>query len=223
MTHEESVQEMAVERYLLGELTAETRDLFEEHFFECPECANDLKEGALLVDALPTVLHEPRVVPFRKAAPPQARWLRVLLPALAASLLVVAYQSAVLVPDLHRQIAALEMPQVAENLVLANGNARGAGGEAVVARAPGALTLSIDIPAGQEYSDYVCSLRGPTGAVLWTGHVSSREARDTVLLYVPQPQVRAGDYQLVVSGIPVQREKQPVGLATYPFHIAPPK
>ena len=152
MTHQESVQEMAVERYLLGELTGETKDAFEEHYFECPECASHLKDGARLVDALPAVLpnignSENSEKDRRVAVFPSSRWLRILTPALAASLLVIGYQSAVLVPGLKRQIAALDTPQLAENLVLANGSARGAASDAVVTRASGALMLSIDIPA----------------------------------------------------------------------------
>ena len=33
---------MAVEKYLLQELAGEERDQFEEHFFDCQECATDL-------------------------------------------------------------------------------------------------------------------------------------------------------------------------------------
>jgi hypothetical protein len=217
---------MAVERYLLGELTGETKDAFEEHYFECPECASHLKDGARLVDALPAVLpnignSENSEKDRRVAVFPSSRWLRILTPALAASLLVIGYQSAVLVPGLKRQIAALDTPQLAENLVLANGSARGAASDAVVTRASGALMLSIDIPGGPSYTEYLCSLHGPSGALLWTGHVSPRQAKDTVLLYVPQPQVRSGDYQLVVTGVSSASSGAPVALATYPFHIAP--
>ena len=35
MDHSEAVQLMATERYLLGELSPDQREAFEEHFFEC--------------------------------------------------------------------------------------------------------------------------------------------------------------------------------------------
>src|SRR5258707_14788392 len=43
MDHETAVRIGASERYLLGELTGEDRDSFEEHFFMCPECAEDVR------------------------------------------------------------------------------------------------------------------------------------------------------------------------------------
>ena len=36
---------MATERYLLEELSPELREAFEEHMFECPECALDVRAG----------------------------------------------------------------------------------------------------------------------------------------------------------------------------------
>src|SRR5437879_3244589 len=41
MDHETAVRIGASERCLLGELTGDDRDGFEEHFFMCPECAED--------------------------------------------------------------------------------------------------------------------------------------------------------------------------------------
>jgi len=43
MDHSEAVREMAAERYLLDELEPEAREAFEEHVFDCPECALDLR------------------------------------------------------------------------------------------------------------------------------------------------------------------------------------
>ena len=49
MNHSEAVEQMTSERYLLNELTPDARDAFEEHAFDCPECALDLRAGALFV------------------------------------------------------------------------------------------------------------------------------------------------------------------------------
>ena len=49
MDHTEAVQLMATERYLLGELSAEQREAFEEHFFECYECALDVRAEAAFI------------------------------------------------------------------------------------------------------------------------------------------------------------------------------
>src|SRR5438270_733873 len=43
--HETAVQQKLTERYLLNELDVDARNEFEEHFFDCPECAFDVQAG----------------------------------------------------------------------------------------------------------------------------------------------------------------------------------
>lgn len=45
MDHDLVIKNNTTERYLLGELTDAERDSFEEHYFECPACAEDLRCG----------------------------------------------------------------------------------------------------------------------------------------------------------------------------------
>src|ERR1700760_2124012 len=108
MNHNEAIREQAVERYLLGELAEDARARFEEHFFDCTICAAELKTGAVFVDALradrqfaATQKPDLRIVPKRTAP-----WLRPwLVPALAASLLIVAYQNVLVLPSMRRAAA----------------------------------------------------------------------------------------------------------------------
>ena len=46
MDHDEAVRTLATEEYLLGELNPEVRDQFEEHVFDCQQCAFDLWAAA---------------------------------------------------------------------------------------------------------------------------------------------------------------------------------
>src|SRR5438132_1258147 len=94
MDHSEAIRLMAAEKYLLGELTDESRDQFEGHFFECQECAQDVRAGAALVEHSKVVLAGspqpvPQVVPARQAAKQAGGWLARLNPALAVSALAV--------------------------------------------------------------------------------------------------------------------------------------
>ena len=43
MDHQEAVRQKATERYLLDELDPELRDQFEEHLFDCQDCALDVR------------------------------------------------------------------------------------------------------------------------------------------------------------------------------------
>jgi len=49
MDHQEAVSLGATERYLLGTLGDEQREAFEEHYFSCLECAEDLRAGMAVV------------------------------------------------------------------------------------------------------------------------------------------------------------------------------
>ena len=46
MSHDEAVRCFAAEQYLLDEMALEVRDEFEQHLFDCRECAIDLMAGA---------------------------------------------------------------------------------------------------------------------------------------------------------------------------------
>jgi hypothetical protein len=43
MDHETAIRMNATERYFLGEMSGDDRDGFEEHFFSCPECSEELR------------------------------------------------------------------------------------------------------------------------------------------------------------------------------------
>jgi hypothetical protein len=98
MDHAEVERMQTVDRYLLGGLSSSEREEFEEHFFSCPVCAEDLKTGASFVDNARAALEEE---PDRPSSPNPVRapvWWRSGLVAgllLASNLLfvgIVVYQ-----------------------------------------------------------------------------------------------------------------------------------
>ena len=58
MDHDMVVRQKMTERYLLNELDPAARDEFEEHFFDCKECALDVHAGALFVEQSKVVFGE---------------------------------------------------------------------------------------------------------------------------------------------------------------------
>ena len=48
MEHETAIKIQAAERYVLDEFSPEERTGFEEHYFECVECADDVKAASIL-------------------------------------------------------------------------------------------------------------------------------------------------------------------------------
>jgi hypothetical protein len=203
MNHEDALREMSAERYLLGELRGEPRDLFEEHLFDCPLCAADVTAGVTFLQGARAELARPAKA---RAAADRGRWRQLLspvwlVPALAASLLAVAYQSIYVEPTLRQELAQADSPAIVSNLVLAGGATRGGGMPHVTAPEHGSFLLSVDIPAQSTYSGYVCSLYSPSGAVVWHGSVTPQQANDTVLIRVPAAVTSAGENTLLVQGV----------------------
>ena len=148
MNHEDAIRDMAVEKYLLGELTGNSRNVFEEHLFECQVCSTDLKSGVTLLEGtrreLAASLREGTANGRTSFFP---AWLSPvwMLPALAACLAMLVYQSAVVVPDMRKQVAEANAPAVLNTLVLAGGQARGAELQKVTAPKEGSFLLAVDI------------------------------------------------------------------------------
>ena len=70
MNHQEAQRREAVEKYLLEELPPPERDEFEEHFFDCQECASDLKTTAAFIDEAKRQLgRAPAAAPAPRARP----------------------------------------------------------------------------------------------------------------------------------------------------------
>jgi hypothetical protein len=204
--HQQAIQLGAVDKYLLGELPTAQRDEFEEHFFDCRECAAELRMTAQFLDIARNELKHGNF----GAAPSKPfnwSWLEVLLrpavltPAFTLLLAVIAYQNGVVLPRLNGQVALLRQPGVVTTVSLIGGNSRGAALPSVHGAAGQPVLLSVDIPGTRQYPNYSCTLIDPSGAVVWRVPVSAAQAQDTVSINIPAGTLHAGSYTLVVQGL----------------------
>ena len=117
MDHDEAVRHKATEKYLLDELDPELKDQFEEHLFDCQDCALDVRAAAMFVEQSKVILTEPPSL-FRSDQRPRRRQERdgwpgsvhaFAVPVLALLLAVVGYQNLVTYPHLMQ---AANQPQV---------------------------------------------------------------------------------------------------------------
>src|SRR6266702_1859939 len=184
MNHEQAIQDMATERYLLDELTPELRDAFEEHMFECPECALDVRAGNVFMSEakvqLPQIAVQTAVQASREPVPEPVRpkkpwWAFLTVPAFAAPvfaalLAVVVFQNVSTIPALR---SAATEPRIIPWSSL-HADTRGA--ETTLVQADpnrGALVL-IDVPQG--YSSYEIALNDPQGKRFWSATVTAPQA-----------------------------------------------
>lgn len=211
MNHSEAVQQMASERYLLDELSPDARDAFEEHMFDCPECALDVRAGAMFVDEAKIQLPAVSSATEESQRPKEKRtnlfpWWRPAFAVLvfAGLLIVVGYQNLVTIPALHTEA---DQPRIVPNAPL-YGTTRG-GADAVISadRAHG-ISLPIDIPVEtgiSNYASYEFDLFDPQGKRVWSGSVTSaaqRAGRDPeVSVVIPGSMLETGTYSLSVSGV----------------------
>jgi hypothetical protein len=207
MNHQDALREMAVERYLLGELSGESLNSFEKHLFECAECAMDVQLGATFIDNARTEFGSPQ----RIAAQPLKRrqgWMSwftspwILGPALAACLLILGIQTFVVQPRMKGELAQAQTPAVLNPLVLANAGPRGDSIPEIVAPEHGSFAISLDVPATGDFSSYLCSLYTPDGSLVWQTTISPDQVRDSLLIGVPSDRVKEGINSFVIQGLP---------------------
>jgi hypothetical protein len=226
MNHQEALRGMAVERYLLGELSGVSLDTFEDHLFECPECAMDVKNGVTFINGAHIELSVPRklTAPRAESTRRWTSWLTspwILAPALGACLFLLAFQTFVVQPRMKLEIARSQTPAVLNPLVLANAGARSDSLPEIVAPEFGSFVISLDVPTTGGFSSYRCSLYAPDGAVLWQTTVSPEQARDALLISIPTNKTKEGLNVFLIQGLPAGADSNGTleDLARYRFRV----
>ena len=213
MDHDEAVRQKATERYLLGELHPELKDQFEEHLFDCQDCALDVCAAAMFVEQSKAILSEPTVMlPQRAAAPaPRAGWLTWLrpafaVPALALLLAVVGYQNLVTYPHLMQ---AANQPQVGPWASI-NVSTRGVTPTVIKARRGEGFGLLVNLPPEEGFASYAADLYNPAQKLEWSGPISAATSEEGRQIYIPGRGDQPGTYTLVVRGITTAGESKQV-------------
>jgi hypothetical protein len=207
MTHQESVKTLASERYLLEEMTELERHAFEEHFFDCADCAEDVRAGAYLREGarsgLVTAHASSSVVAF--PSKPAPRRLSTFIPwAAAASLALVSGYQALstgsgprLEPQALTPVTLRPATRGADPIVVIDGDT------------PVALVIDVNIgannnanndqPAG-ELSYDLRTIDGPGSNSIVSGRAPAPEAGAPLFLLVPGASLPApGRYLLKVT------------------------
>jgi len=223
MDHEEAVRQKATERYLLDELDPKLRDQFEEHLFDCQDCALDVRAAAMFVEQSKGILAEPAVPPVVKepvrtvAKPGWFAWFRpaFAVPALALLLALIGYQNFVTYPKLMR---AANEPQIGP-WTSVNVSTRGADTTILKAHPGEGFGLLVNFPPQQGFRSYVVDLYNPAGKLEWSGPISLAAAGEDRQIYIPGRNRLPGTYTLVVHGINPAGESKELSRHPIEFEI----
>jgi anti-sigma factor RsiW len=182
MTHADAIRTLAAERYLLDEMSEIERFAFEEHYFDCQECADDIRTGSTMRHAVKSGLlpDTPRAQPVVQIVAAKRRWTpAVVVPWAAAAVLALAvgYQSLAPGAGGRLQIGALTP-------VTIRPDSRGAVPTVPVSGDAEAVTLALDVDA-PDRADLTYVLRTSAGARVAEGRVAAPRAGTPLLLLVP--------------------------------------
>ncbi len=119
MNHAEAKATGAVDRYLMKEMTDPDALRFEEHYFECAECAEEVRVSTIFLANLRAVLQEPyaltRPADNIRRSRDQAWMPRVAMAAALVLAVAAGYQGFVEIPRLRHEVEtanAIESPPV---------------------------------------------------------------------------------------------------------------
>ncbi len=225
---------MAAERYLLDELPPEARDAFEEHMFDCSECALDVRAGSAFVEEakaqlpeLTTTLPAPIPAATEKPEVQRKKWFSwwnpsFAAPAFATLLLLVGYQNLVTLPALR---AAANQPRLVPWAPL-QGATRGGAQKTLTADRKHGVAFPVDLTqetGTATYVSYSFDLYDSKGKLVWTGVVAAPGDGETsnqqLSLVIPGAMLQNGAYTVAVSGIATHGERTAVGRYTFDLHL----
>ena len=204
MTHHDAVTSMASERYLLDEMSGVERERFEAHFFDCAECADDLRTADRLRQevraaggGLPSSHGASRAGEAAAVVPIRRPWrASTMLPwaAAASFALVAGYQSLVTLPVLRERAGPQSLSPVA-----LRGATRGADVVVPIARGQAFVTLAADVTVESDARQVRFELLGPDGGELTSGLASAPSPGTSLMLLVPADRFAAqGAHRLIV-------------------------
>ena len=208
MNHEDAMEMMAAERYILGELEPAERDAFEEHYFDCTVCADDVRDSAKFAAGVRTSDAKVKI-----PAVGRFNWLATAAASVFAAAL--GYQSLIVIPQMRMAMSAQTQTQPAPVIRLAieeitlDSQARGTN-TVITARPDEAVPLAVVLHDRDPHQDYTLEIRDAAGRVRDSLKVPAGESNLPVRLVVGAGRLSSGDYKLVIRG--GDRE-----IAEYPF------
>jgi Putative zinc-finger len=216
MNHDEVIRLMGAEQYLLNELSPELREQFEEHFFECIECANDVRAGALFLEHSKAIFAAEAAAPQRAIAPSRPEknswwaWLRptVAVPVFSLLLAVIAYQN----------WPSPRSPQILQAAYV-NIGSRGGNVPSISTRQDEGFLLRVSMPPAGSYSSYSADIYAPDGKLQWSLKLPYTAEGDSYFVQIPRGHHQEGVYAVAIRGTGADGRSTEIGRSSFELHI----
>ncbi len=209
MDHNEATRQQAAIKYVLGELPPLQRDAYEEHYFDCAECALDIKALTTFADTAREVLRQERGTSVaRDPLPARTGWFTwlkpiVAVPAFAALLLIIVYQNVVTIPHAREDASSGATQLFVTSRAPKMAVTRGSEDIAKYSVRQGEnLALKFDFTPSPSFDTYVCQLQDESGRSILQLRVPGSFTNKELNLVVPANRVKPGKYTLIFTGDP---------------------
>ncbi len=181
---------------------------YEEHYFDCSTCAEELKATVAFMESARQAVRQaaPQPVGDKELDRKDARvrgwfgWLRpaFAIPVFAALILFIGYQNSMTIPRLKQTSAQAQMAEVVPYFSLRPGERRGGFSSETVQVGPrDAFSLDVDMP-NTSNEGYVCQIRDQFGRTRISLTVAPEQAKRYVQINVPGGLLEPGKYDFVV-------------------------
>jgi hypothetical protein len=222
MDHLDAEQIKAVERYVLNDLSVSEVEEFERHFFDCPQCSEELRALTIFQENARAVFagEDPAPVPAMVTAPKSAaKWWQGFSPQWSSSRMASwAPAFAALLIGLFAGWASFHPREDVQALYAHALYAQARGEETVVSPPAGAesFELYLDKTWDGEYASYTAVLDDASGAEKFTLPLNAGAAGDAMRVLVKGHRLTPGKYVLVMRGNNSGKETE---LARFPFTL----
>jgi hypothetical protein len=219
MDHLDAEKLKAVERYALGDLSVAEVEEFERHFFDCPQCSEELRALSVFQENARAVFVEQDLTPIPVSVPaPEsaAGWWRGFSPLFLSRQWGMAL--AALLVGVFAGYLGFQSREGAQSVgeYPLYGQARGE--ETIVSPAKGSKFYMVyfDKNWDGDYSSYRAAVRDASGGEKLSVPVAPGAPEDSIHVLVPTNKLASGKYVLVMMGRGSDKETE---LARFPYTL----
>ena len=218
MDHLDADRTKAVERYVLGDLSVSEVEEFERHFFDCPQCSEELRALTIFQENARAVFVEQdlaAISPSVHVPKSAAGWWRGFSP---LSLMQAAVVLGALVIGIFAGYVVFGSRDGAQTVGEYPLYAQARGEETMVSPAAGSrfYTLYFDKTWEGEYFTYRAIVKDASGAEKLSVPVNAGAPGQAIHVLIPTHKLGSGKYVLVMAGWSADKE---IELARFPYTL----